>query len=1013
MATHETIAQWTARKQRERNSSLELDRVPTSSELFQIDRQRAQTGGSTDTGNSIRQLYGNFQLDSVQQQAEARGGGGLFSSFGAFASKITQPLIDIPDLPGPLNIIEEGIEELSSPIGLASALLIPFTGGTSLGLRGAAGVAAQLGSRAAAEVVVGGAAVGAASLVNARLPDNTPGVLRLIANVGAGGLAGGALSTGIRRTFANNAVDSIVQSVQNPAARKLSGILVDTPDLIRQNTDDLTKFRGEQFKAFDNALGTTPFDESGFHAAKRALRGTAERSGDAALDQSVRIQFLPKEIDELYGELFRARSADVVDLSGLLSAESGLAKLLTKTVPQQAEWNNLDLVFGTGLRRSVEQAGKSAGRQALDITLDLANVPRALAASMDMSAPLRQGIMLIGHPKAFTESFGTMVKAFFDDDFASHVTDTLTKGPRARALKQAGVEITDFRPGSLTRHEEQFVSAMIHNVPGLGVLTRASERAYTVFLNQLRADTFDSTLRNWKAAGKVATAAEKGDLAKFVNFATGRGNAKFLQGTSGQIASAAFFSPKFLTSRFQAPALLFTATPAVRKQVAKDLGIFIGTGVGVLSLLKASGVAEVEIDPRSSDFGKGHIGNTRFDFWGGYQQIVRYSTQAIMNERKSSATGEIVGLNRAETIGRFFQSKLSPPAGLAVDATRGETIIGEPLDPDIDTFTEQAIARTLPFFMQDVREAFTHSGMLVGAATVPASFFGVGSTSYSSTTELIQKYGLDTAEPHERLTILAENPELAQELVQRREISAERGSEAAQRGLDAEEIRERFTLNQEAADSMMLTGELTPGQWREQRKILSTAERSAVQTIFRDLEPGPETPLTRYFAAIEAATDASGRVDWDQVDVWQDSQPPSDQAFVERNTGLRDTELERAYKDTLSGLDAVGFFDITDQAWAQLAPAAGLSQATYQDWRRETLNELAQRFVQGGMDQGLARQEAERRLATNPIQKAYGDRVNFFQQQFVQQEPQLAREAASWELFSTTIGERQFLSAPQ
>ena len=1009
---HETLDQFIARKRRERNASFELNGTSSASELFQIDAQRAQTGGSTQTGSRIRDLYARLQLDSAEQQAADQGGGGLFSSFGTFARRLTEPLIDVPDLPGPLNIIEEGIEELSSPVGLAAAALVPVTGGTSLGLVGAGGLAARGASIAAAEVLVSGAAVGVASAVNDRLPDNTPPILRLIANLGAGFAAGGSVSVGINRSLRDNATDAIIRQIKTPEAQKLGQILADTPDLIKQNADDLAEFRRQQFTRFDEALSDNPFTESSFKSAKTALRGAAERSGDDVLDLAVRNQFTPREVDALYAEFGKAWRNQNVRSGDLLSADSGLTKLLNGVTPQQNEWDQLDVIFGSGLRRALEQGQKGAGRQAFDIVLDIANVPRSFAASMDYSAPLRQGVMLIGHPKEFFGSFGTMIKASFNEDYAAHVIDNLQNGVRGRRLRDAGVDITDFRPGSLTRREEQFLSTVIGNVPGLGKLTRGSERAYTVFLNKLRADTFDSVVDGWRASGKVPTQLEIEDLAKFVNFATGRGNARFLQGVSGQLMSAAFFSPKFLTSRFQAPALLLTAQPAVRRQVARDMGIFIGTGIGVLSLLKMSGVADVELDPRSSDFGKGRVGNTRFDFWGGYQQIVRYTTQAIVNERKSTATGEIVGLNRAETVGRFFQSKLSPPAGLTADVLRGETIIGEELDPDIDTLSEQALQRTIPFFFNDVREAFTNSGMAVGFATVPASLFGVGSTSFSSTSELVEQFGLDQAEPHERLAILAQNPELAEELVRRREISAERGSEAAQRALDAEAVREFFAVRQESADSMMLSGQLTPAQWREQRTVIANAERNQIQTLFRDVEPGPETPLTRFFAAIEESTDAIGRVDWDAVDLWKERQPAADQEFIDRNTGLRDTDLERVYKETLTGLDEVGFFDITDEVWGALAPRAGLTLfASYQDWRTATLNEFTQQFMQQGMDQGLARQEAERRIATHPIQKAYGNGVNQLQRQFVIQHPELARQAAQWDLFSTTIEERQFLNA--
>jgi hypothetical protein len=43
----------------------------------------------------------------------------------------------------------------------------------------------------------------------------------------------------------------------------------------------------------------------------------------------------------------------------------------------------------------------------------------------------------------------------------------------------------------------------------------------------------------------------------------------------------------------------------------------------------------VEIDPRSTDFGKIKVGNIRWDIWGGFQQWVRVASQLATGERKT------------------------------------------------------------------------------------------------------------------------------------------------------------------------------------------------------------------------------------------------------------------------------------------------------------------------------------------------------------------------------------------
>lgn len=119
------------------------------------------------------------------------------------AQFVTRPLLDVPNLPGGFvgDIIEQGLEDLSSPLGIASAALIPVTGGASLGLRGAGAQAARLATRGAAETAVGGAAGYTARRVSEELPEDTNPALRLAATLGAGAIGGGVTAAGANRAL--------------------------------------------------------------------------------------------------------------------------------------------------------------------------------------------------------------------------------------------------------------------------------------------------------------------------------------------------------------------------------------------------------------------------------------------------------------------------------------------------------------------------------------------------------------------------------------------------------------------------------------------------------------------------------------------------------------------------------------------------------------------------------------------------------------------------------------------
>src|SRR5690606_16281417 len=108
-------------------------------------------------------------------------------------------------------------------------------------------------------------------------------------------------------------------------------------------------------------------------------------------------------------------------------------------------------------------------------------------------------------------------------------------------------------------------------------------------------------------------------LADFVNTATGRTQIKSKTLKSAQpLLNAIFFSPRFLASRAQMlnPAWYMRLPPQSRKRAAKSMLKLAGTGLALASLAKLGG-ADVETDPRSSDFMKIRIGDTRYDIWGG------------------------------------------------------------------------------------------------------------------------------------------------------------------------------------------------------------------------------------------------------------------------------------------------------------------------------------------------------------------------------------------------------------
>ncbi len=474
-----------------------------------------------------------------------------------------------------------------------------------------------------------------------------------------------------------------------------------------------------------------------------------------------------------------------------------LVDLMEKgTLPSFKEIADLEKIFGAPQLGSVLRKAKGWPSKLWQEFWELANVPRAIMASWDMSAPLRQGVLLApGHFKDWAKSIRPMIRAFMDEDFAKTYYKALTEGADAARREKAGLFMAEFGDiASAASREEVYIGGRLASaVP----LVSRSERAYVTFLNSLRANVFDSVTRGWddiaKTGGK-AIAQGKADevaLAHFLNAASGRGSLPGALKKYPELLSATFFSPRLLIGRVEAGAMGAKAIgqvaigkgSPVTKMIAKDVAAFVGTGVGILSLLKMSGAADVEIDPRSSDFGKVRVGQMRFDFWGGYQPIARYTAQLIAGERKSIGTGEEMPVDRQNVALNFLRSKLSPLAGATTDIMAGETMMGEQMGTSEETRT-QVWNRLAPLFIQDLAEAVQSQGPM-GALKAAPGAVGVGVQTFETSGQKVERIAKEQTGQEwkelgsvERQRLEAEFPEVAKARQEQLEASAKWGYEA-------------------------------------------------------------------------------------------------------------------------------------------------------------------------------------------------------------------------------------------
>jgi hypothetical protein len=527
---------------------------------------------------------------------------------------------------------------------------------------------------------------------------------------------------------------------------KLGDLLDQSTPIRREAEAAIAKERAQRL-AKVYAVRKKETGESGFYQELAALKGSMGRPKI----QSIRGQFTKAEIDTMYDvinnsnllegyETIRAKAA----LNKLLGADYGEiptaseVALLAKAMPAKASmWRrlleneqgylNLDLPDGAIKRNVVNVFG----------------LPRTLKASFDFSAPFRQGMFLVGR-KEFWKAMPGMFKAFFSKKAFDDIQDDVFNRPTYDLMNRAGLQTTKNNAGLIDR-EEAFVSQFAEKIPGV----RHSERAYLAFLNKLRADVFDDFVRKGEKLGidPVQDPEYLKSAARFINAATGRGTIKIMS-RNAQILSNVLFSPKLMASRLQLlnPKFYTDLHPAVRKEAAKSGLIYAGTVLSVLGLAAAAG-ADVEMDPRSTDFAKIKVGNTRFDVTGGFQPYVRFYAQFLTGQQKGikddvvrnvgwapaimrkylpgEEQGKFKPTTRKDVVYRFLENKESPNANEVTRLLQGSDMVGQPL-----TLGSEVSNLFAPLIVSDTWNAYKDLGPK-GLLTAIPNTVGVGVATYT------------------------------------------------------------------------------------------------------------------------------------------------------------------------------------------------------------------------------------------------------------------------------------------
>lgn len=593
---------------------------------------------------------------------------------------------------------------------------------------------------------------------------------------------------------------------------------------------------------------------------------------------------------------------------------------------------------------------RSRAKRYLDNTASGLNLARAVMTSFDLSALLRQGgFVALGHPVRAAESIPDMLKAFASERAALKVENDIKDRDNAPLYKRAGLQITD-DSGSLSKMEEAYMTRFLNKLerkpgqPGrnfartaFNVATapvRGSARAYSTFLNKLRADSFDAMLASLQR-GTEPTDAEIKAIANYINVATGRGKVPLMSESAAAGLNTIFFAPKLVASRFQllAGQPLYGGSNRTRAMIAKEYARYL-TGAAVvyaLGSMLSDAIGDedeedrrpfIELDPRSSSFGRMRFGDWFVDPLSGLAQTSTIIARTTAGETKTGAgdvrpqrpvrrltnllyeTGQL--LDRAgfealagefpekpnyeklgmkdsttlETIGSFLRTKLAPVPGAVLNWLAGTGFDGQ------DTTTAGELGGLVtPMTFGNIADAMRDNGVPGGTALTMAEVLGMGVQFRDRASFDAPDYAnLDFTQKREYSAYLQRTQNIKQDMQELRDLANSFPDDAS-----ASDVRDAVQMRaqQLGLDGVTLKQYARKTTARDENGVRKTGlQRSESGGVKMEYEPGS---LPRRTLDAEKTINAINKRMEDIL-----------------RRPMTDEEINKAYREFVSGGDAEG-----------------------------------------------------------------------------------------------------------